>query len=247
MNEVEILKSIDHPHVVKVFEFFEDEQRIYIVMEFLDGGELFDKIQENDYFTESNAKQIMKDLLETINYLHNQNIVHRDLKPENILFNKEGVLKIADFGTSKVFEKQMHAVRGTVYYIAPEVLTENYDYKCDIWSLGVIFYILLCGYPPFFGKNDEEIIESIKIGKFDFNLPSFQYVSSDAKDLIQKMLQKSPQKRCSAQQALQHPWFKNKTLDNKVSSEHMKNLINFSAQNKLQQALYFYLINQTTS
>lgn len=207
MNEVEILKSIDHPHVVKIFEFFEDEQRLFIVMEYLDKGELFDQIKESRYFSENNARKIIQDLLETLNYLHSQSIVHRDLKPENVLFNKQGVLKIADFGTSKFYHKKMHAVKGTPYYIAPEVLQGNYDSKCDIWSLGVIFYILLCGYPPFNGSNNDKIIAAVKKGKFDFDLPSFDNVSKEGKDLITKMLTKSPQKRYSVQQALQHPWF----------------------------------------
>lgn len=101
----------------------------------------------------------------------------------------------------------MHNIKGTLYYIAPEVLGESYNEKCDIWSLGVIFFILLCGYPPFNGRNNEEIIASVRRGKFDFSYESFQYVSEEAKDLLKKMLTKNPKKRISAENALSHPWF----------------------------------------
>ena len=138
--------------------------------------------------------------MEAINYLHTKNIVHRDIKPENILFTKEGVLKIADFGTSKFFYKnKMTATHGTPYYIAPEVLDGSYDEKCDVWSVGVILYILLSGYPPFYGNSDEEIMIKVGKGKYDFKWKSFDVVSQQAKSLISKLLTKNVNKRCSAQ------------------------------------------------
>lgn len=123
MNEVEIMKHMDHPHIVKVFEYFETPKHIFIVMELLENGELFDKIKEVKQFNEAQAKTIIREILEAVNYLHKRNIVHRDLKPENILFSKNNVLKIADFGTSKFFVKsKMKSTHGTPYYIAPEVI-----------------------------------------------------------------------------------------------------------------------------
>lgn len=189
MNEVEIMKQIDHPHIVKIYEYFETEHHIFIVMELLEGGELFERIQNEKTFDEKAAKKIIKEILEAINYLHIKNIVHRDIKPENILFSKNGVLKIADFGTSKFFIKsKMKNTHGTPYYIAPEVLDGNYNEKCDVWSVGVILYILLSGYPPFYGNSDEEIMGRVTKGKYDFKWKTFDNVSSNAKNLIKKML-----------------------------------------------------------
>lgn len=162
MNEVEIMKHMDHPHIVKVYEFFENENHIFIVMELLENGELFDKIKQAQHFSESQAKKSIREILEAVNYLHKKKIVHRDLKPENILFSKNDVLKIADFGTSKFFSKtKMKKTHGTPYYIAPEVINGHYNEKCDVWSIGVIMYILLSGYPPFNGPNDEQIMEAV--------------------------------------------------------------------------------------
>lgn len=182
MKEVEIMKEIDHPHIVKIYEYFETDYHIFIVMELLENGDLFERIQKEDYFSEMAAKKIIKTLLEAVNYLHKKNIVHRDLKPENILFTKNDVLKIADFGTSKFKKKKkMRNTHGTPYYIAPEVINGNYNEKCDIWSIGVILYILLSGYPPFNGSDDEEIMENVETGKFDFDLEIFDFVSTTAK------------------------------------------------------------------
>lgn len=157
-------------------------------MENLEGGELFDKITEQEYFDEKNAWIVMKNCLEAVNYLHKKQCVHRDLKPENILFDKNGVLKIADFGTSKYNTKHMNDVQGTAYYIAPEVLKGDYDDKCDVWSLGVILYVLLSGYPPFGGSCNEDILEIVSRGKFNFDPIPFDGVSNEAKNLIEKML-----------------------------------------------------------
>lgn len=178
MNEVEIMKLIDHPHIVKIYEYFETELHIFIVMELLEGGELFEKIQKQKFFHEGKAKEIIRDILEALNYLHQRSIVHRDIKPENILFSKNDVLKIADFGTSKFFIKsKMKNTHGTPYYIAPEVLEGSYNEKCDVWSVGVIMYILLSGYPPFYGNCDEEIMMRALKGKFDFKWRTFNNVS----------------------------------------------------------------------
>lgn len=158
-NEINILKEIDHPNIVKMYEFFEDEKRYYIVTEICKGGELFDEILARGKFNEKDAAVLIKQVLSCINYCHSAKIVHRDLKPENILLeqNKEfDQIKIIDFGTSLVYDpnKKLDEKLGTPYYIAPEVLGKSYGSKCDIWSIGVIVYILLSGIPPFNGKDD---------------------------------------------------------------------------------------------
>ncbi len=222
-------------------------------MELISGGELFDKIQENHHFTEQKAAKVFKSILEGVNYLHKKHIVHRDLKPENILFTEEGTLKIVDFGTSKIFstKKKMKNCHGTPYYIAPEVLKENYDEKCDIWSLGVIMYILLSGLPPFNGVNDEEIMAAVEKGKFDFHPPEFKKVSSLAKNFIKQMLTYKPSKRINSEEALQNPWFNivddKETGDDFLSPDVLRNIKSFSSKTKMQQAIYYFLVNQMAS
>lgn len=182
------------------------------MIELCSGGELFDKILNESKFDERKAAKTMEQILSAVNYCHKNKVVHRDLKPENILYDTkkpDAVLKIVDFGTSVVFEakQRMNQKLGTPYYIAPEVLDKNYDEKCDIWSCGVIMYIILCGYPPFNGQNDQVIMERVKIGKFNFDTQEWKQISQEAKNLISNMLQKDPAKRFSAEQCLQDKWF----------------------------------------
>ena len=158
----------DHPNVIKLYEYFEDDKNVYLVTELCEGGELFDRIVKNEYFNEALAAKTFKMILMALNYCHSQNIVHRDLKPENFLYstNEESSdLKIIDFGLSKILAKgklqRMKSRAGTPYYISPEVLTGNYDVSCDMWSAGCILYILLCGYPPFYGDHNQEILSMV--------------------------------------------------------------------------------------
>ena len=158
-NEINVLKDLDHPNILKMYEFFEDEKRYYIVTDICKGGELFDEIVKKGKFGEQDASVLIKQVLSCINYCHVNHIVHRDLKPENILLetNKEfDQIKIIDFGTSLVVKdgEKLDEKLGTPYYIAPEVLQKNYGAKCDIWSIGVITYIILSGIPPFNGASD---------------------------------------------------------------------------------------------
>ena len=192
-SEINILRSLDHPNIVKIFEYFEDEKRYYIVQEHIQGGELFDEIIAKGKFNEKDAAVLMKQLLSCISYCHSHNIVHRDLKPENVLLeaSKEfDQIKVIDFGTAQVFRKGEHLKEtiGTPYYIAPEVLNHNYGKECDIWSLGVMAYIILSGLPPFNGGTDAEIMSSIKTGKFSFAPKVWTGISQQAKDFIKSML-----------------------------------------------------------
>jgi calcium-dependent protein kinase len=160
-NEINILKTLDHPNILKIHESYECEKRYYIVTDICKGGELFDEITKNKFFTENNAAQVMHALLRCLKYLHQEGIVHRDLKPENLLLeehkNYEQV-KLIDFGTAKKFSQKdlpITQMVGTPYYIAPEVIKKSYDEKCDLWSAGVIMYIILSGQPPFGGRNEK--------------------------------------------------------------------------------------------
>mmetsp|Transcript_9411 Transcript_9411/g.14440 ORF Transcript_9411/g.14440 Transcript_9411/m.14440 type:complete len:555 (-) Transcript_9411:311-1975(-) len=218
-REVEILQTVDHPNIIKLIDIYEDEKYLHLVMELCEGGELFDRIisktqSDEGHYSEKDAASIAQKILRAINYCHTiHNICHRDLKPENFIFktkDEDSELKIIDFGLSR-FEDTSQAMTtrvGTPYYIAPEVLSRKYDKACDLWSIGVITYILLCGYPPFYGDTDAEIFSSVRKGEFNFPSPEWDNVSSESKDLIQKLLVKEPSKRMSAAQALDHDWFK---------------------------------------
>nr|3DXN_A Chain A, Calmodulin-like domain protein kinase isoform 3 [Toxoplasma gondii] len=211
LDEVAVLKQLDHPNIMKLYEFFEDKRNYYLVMEVYRGGELFDEIILRQKFSEVDAAVIMKQVLSGTTYLHKHNIVHRDLKPENLLLeskSRDALIKIVDFGLSAHFEVggKMKERLGTAYYIAPEVLRKKYDEKCDVWSCGVILYILLCGYPPFGGQTDQEILKRVEKGKFSFDPPDWTQVSDEAKQLVKLMLTYEPSKRISAEEALNHPW-----------------------------------------
>ncbi|CDI75549.1 CAM kinase, CDPK family, putative [Eimeria praecox] len=212
-QEISIMKSLDHPNIIKLFETFEDHKNVYLVMELCRGGELFDRIIEQGYFSEAYACSLMRCILAALFYLHRHGIVHRDLKPENFMFldkGKDAPFKIIDFGLATRFSNNsyMSTRAGTPFYVAPQVLQGKYTYKCDMWSAGVILYILLCGYPPFHGENDAEILARVKVGRYKFNEQDWKGVSNEAKDLVRKLMAFDPHQRLSAEQALNHPWIK---------------------------------------
>lgn len=165
----------------------------------------------------------MKKILSAVKHLHEHGIVHRDLKPENFIFNDktdDAEIKLIDFGLSKRFgqikdinpKEKMHTIVGTPYYVAPEVLKGDYDFSCDVWSLGVILYIMLCGYPPFDGDSNKEIFKKVLKSKLEFDAEDWDEVSREAKELISKMLEKDPSKRISVIETLNHPWFKHSVV-----------------------------------
>ena len=242
-NEISVLRDLDHPNILKMYEFFEDEKRYYIVTDICKGGELFDEILNRGKFSEKDAAVLMKQVLSCINYCHQNRIVHRDLKPENILLeqNKEfDQIKIIDFGTSLYFKEnqKLSEKLGTPYYIAPEVLAKNYNEKCDIWSCGVITYIVLSGIPPFNGASDQEIMKRVKTGKFAFSDPCWKNISDQAKDFITQLLTMDINKRPSAADALKHPWIEQaneqiSNVSNDVAMTALSNLQNFNAKSKL--------------
>ena len=215
LNEINILRTMDHPGILKIFEFYSSKQNYSIVTELCPGGELFQQIIDKGPFTERYSAYVMYQIFSAVNYCHKMHIVHRDLKPENILIvgkDREGLptIKICDFGTSKMFEKGAveRKLVGSSYYIAPEVLKKHYNEKCDVWSCGVIMYILLSARPPFGGEDDNEIMERVSTGKYDLESPPFNKLSKNSIDLIKRLLTMDPEQRISAEQALNHPWFK---------------------------------------
>lgn len=251
IEEVSILKELDHPNIVKVNEFYQNSKYFFIVTEYLEGGELFDRIVEQNYFSEEQACSIMEQILSAVVYLHKHNFVHRDLKPENIIFETrkaDSPIKVIDFGTSTYFNSgssKLHKKLGTPYYIAPEVLKRNYDEKCDVWSCGVILYILLCGYPPFNGPDDKVIFKRVLEGKFIFAEEDWCEISKSAMKLIRKMLTYDANKRITAEQALNSEWIQQKRFDdsNVNTTKVLKNLMRFRASFKLQKAVLLYVIS----
>ncbi|KAG1713488.1 hypothetical protein DVH05_001275 [Phytophthora capsici] len=214
VQEIDILKDLSHPNIITLCDVYDGEGPMcFLVMEFAEGGELFDRIIAKEYYTEAEAKKVVKVVAKVLRYCHSDGVTHRDLKPENLLYKDEtenSAIKIADFGFAKLVteETNMSTMCGTPGYYAPEIVRKlPYDSKCDIWSLGVIAYILLCGFPPFYDENQVEEMRKILNGDFEFVAPYFDGVSQLAKDLICKMLVVQPSKRLSAQEVLDHPWF----------------------------------------
>lgn len=255
LREKDVLRQMDNPHIIKTYEFFTDELNFYVVTEYCSGGDLFDKITKLMSFSENHAAEIMSQILSGVVYCHSKNIVHRDLKPENILFSSqspEAVLKIIDFGFADYFfdNTKLTASLGTCYYVAPEVINGSYDCKCDIWSLGVILYILLVGFPPFNGANDDAIFSKIRLGVYSLDHKEWKNISETAKDLVRKMLCYDPAQRITAKEALSHPWISNalgsKTdfVESKLAFENMKNLQSFASASKLQEAIWAFMVNQ---
>lgn len=210
MKEVKIISNLNHPNIVRYITHYQSRRFFYIVMEYLGGGDLFQKVIAEEEFAEIEAANIMQKLLKSVAYLHNRGIIHRDLKPENIMYTSYGELKIIDFGFSVETDTLLNdSLVGTSYYIAPEIITNGiFTTKCDIWSLGIIMHAMISGYIPICGRSLEEIYNHIKNYKGPtFNTNIWNNISNDAKDLLKKMLEPSHIKRISASDALNHPWF----------------------------------------
>mmetsp|Transcript_10884 Transcript_10884/g.23588 ORF Transcript_10884/g.23588 Transcript_10884/m.23588 type:complete len:492 (-) Transcript_10884:271-1746(-) len=233
-REVALLKECEHPNIIQLVEVHEDQKYLHLITELCTGGELFDRIiektqSEEGHFSERDAAGLVLCILDAIAYCHDQKgIVHRDLKPENFLFSskdEDAVIKIIDFGLSRHDDMQkgiMNTKVGTPYYVAPEVLNREYTKSCDIWSIGVITYILLCGYPPFYGDTDNQIFDSVRTARFDFPSPDWDEISDAAKDFISKLLKRDPSKRLSASDALNHPWIKMNAVPAPVANHRSK-------------------------
>ena len=260
-NEIEILKKIDHPNIMKIFEFFEDDENIYLVNEFCGGGDVANLHDKYGIFPEFLLKYIMSQVFLAISFLHSNKVVHGDIKRENIAFVYNGnyktkeefekfyskifkdkdiqselneasgmnnlseeaqniikelcnyEIKILDFGSAKMkkrdkIKQKLTGIVGTAYYCSPEVIKEKYDFECDEWACGIMMYILLTGIPPFYGEEEEIIFKNILSQEINLNIPQFNSISKNCKDLIKSLCNKNPEKRIKSEEALNHPFFK---------------------------------------
>uniref|UniRef100_A0A8L0DPK6 Calcium/calmodulin-dependent protein kinase 1Da n=1 Tax=Oncorhynchus mykiss TaxID=8022 RepID=A0A8L0DPK6_ONCMY len=242
-NEINVLRKIKHENIVALEDIYESSNHLYLIMQLVSGGELFDRIVEKGFYTEKDASTLIRQVLDAVDYLHKLGIVHRDLKPENLLYfnpQDESKIMISDFGLSKMEGSGdvMSTACGTPGYVAPEVLAQKpYSKAVDCWSIGVIAYILLCGYPPFYDENDSKLFEQILKADYEFDAPYWDDISDSAKDFIGSLMEKDPAKRFTCDQALRHPWIAGdtalcKNIHESVSRQIRKNF----AKSKWRQA-----------
>ncbi|KEH23660.1 calmodulin-domain kinase CDPK protein [Medicago truncatula] len=242
-REVEIMRHMPkHNNIVTLKDTYEDDNAVHLVMELCEGGELFDRIVARGHYTERAAAAVTKTIVEVVQMCHKHGVMHRDLKPENFLFaNKKetAALKAIDFGLSVFFKpgERFNEIVGSPYYMAPEVLKRNYGPEVDIWSAGVILYILLCGVPPFWAETEQGVAQAIIRSVVDFKRDPWPKVSDNAKDLVKKMLNPDPKRRLTAQEVLDHPWLINaKKAPNVSLGETVRaRLKQFSVMNKLKK------------
>mmetsp|Transcript_16142 Transcript_16142/g.32676 ORF Transcript_16142/g.32676 Transcript_16142/m.32676 type:complete len:361 (-) Transcript_16142:1509-2591(-) len=242
LAEINVIKSVCHPNIVRTYDLFNTKRILYFVMEYCEGGELFDVIADAGRFSELNASQVMRSIVKGVQYLHLHDIVHRDIKPENVLcVDQEWPLqvKICDFGLAGFIRDAglESSLIGTPGYVAPEIVTHQpYGAAVDLWSCGVLLYIMLSGKMPFFGRTDQECLKRIAEGRYTFPEKEWGNISADAKSLVKGLLQIDPKKRLTARACLVHRWLDS----NQVSDEPIPNDLSgiHSSQRKFRKAVH---------
>jgi len=248
-NEIRVLRRLDHPNVVKLLEAYESKASVYLVMELVTGGELFDRIVEKGSYTEKDAADLIKQVLSAVAYMHSEGVVHRDLKPENLLYassDEDSKIMISDFGLSKMEDSGIMATAcGTPGYVAPEVLAQKpYGKAVDVWSIGVISYILLCGYPPFYDENDANLFAQILKGEFEFDSPYWDDISSEAKEFIRQLMCVDVDRRLSCESALQHAWITGAKSEKNIHASVSEQLKKNFAKSRWRQAYHAIAVSR---
>ena len=263
-NEMNTLKKLSHPNIVKIYEFYQSDNCYYLINEFLKEGNIHDYINKGN-LSEQQLSVIFYQIFTGLSYLHENNIYHKDIKPENILISKKESdlltdeeyfwIQIMDYGYAKLFEdNKKENTAGNIYYLAPEVLDKEYNEKSDIWSVGIILYMFLVGKAPFDGLNNEEIMNSIKTKEYNVNNEKLNHFSEEIRDLLKGLLNKNSEDRLSAKQALNHQWFKKfngrKLFGNfreKEIQPYIDNLFNYTFNSKIQQLVMAFLVRNLPS
>ncbi|KAK8604939.1 hypothetical protein V6N13_082402 [Hibiscus sabdariffa] len=242
-REVQIMHHLTgQPNIVELKGAYEDKRSVHLVMELCAGGELFDRIIAEGHYTERAAASLLRTIVQIVHTCHSMGVIHRDLKPENFLLlskEEDSPLKATDFGLSAFYKpgEEFKDIVGSAYYIAPEVLKRKYEPEADIWSIGVILYILLSGSPPFWAESENGIFNSILRGHIDFNSDPWPEISTQAKDVVSKMLNSDPKKRLTASQVLSHPWIKEdgEAPDTPLDNAVLNRLKQFKAMNNFKK------------
>jgi calcium-dependent protein kinase len=254
LNELSILSILDHPNVIKLHETYEDENSYYLVMEHLSGGDVFHRIDKMERLDERFIARVLYKIISAINYCHSIGVVHRDIKPDNILFSDESEqaeVKIIDYGLGKKFSSQysdlMHSFIGTPYFVAPEVINQEYNSNCDMWSIGATAYMLFTGTPPFNGICRTQVLNGISKKEADFTPSRWGHVSEEALDFVKKLLIKDPRKRMTSQTSLKHNFFNKINLEvhdiQQIDTETLKNLRQFQIPHKFKKLILGSLID----
>jgi len=241
-DEIGILPQLNHPNIIKFYEYFETSSKLFIITELCSGGDLFDRLAQREFYTEVDAQKILRTLASVLEYCHKKKIVHRDLKPENILIltpDEDSPIKVADFGFATILDSEGYAntLLGTLRYCAPEVLLKKrYDAAVDCWTFGVIMYTLLVGYPPFHSENPNELYHKIIHAEYKFDPEFWGNVSDSAKDLIEKLLVLDPAKRLTVDGILSHPWISD-TVEAKDITPALNELRSFVNRRRLKRSV----------
>jgi len=253
-SEIEALLKLNHSNIVRMKHIYESPIEVFIVLELADGGELFDRIVRKGHYSEKEAARVVNQVLSALEYSHGKGIVHRDIKPENILYqsaSEDSPVKISDFGFAKAFDEDtiMMTFCGTIGYCAPEVIQKHpYSSSVDIWSLGVVLYILLCGYEPFWDEAGEvNVTKKIVRGEYEFESPYWDDISKPAREFVVQMMTVEAQKRPSATQALENPWVRGHTAQDTHLKRTQDRIREFNAKRKFKAATHAVLAAQRVS
>lgn len=244
-DEVAILASLSHPHIVPLIDFFDEKDCYFLVMELMSGGDLFDRIGKKKSYSEADARDLVVKMLKAVAYCHARKIAHCDMKPKNLLLmsdDNDSFIKLADFGfAARVHEpKSLTKQCGTPFFVAPEILMRKaYDHNSDMWSVGCIVFLLLSGNLPFMGRSQKELFRKIVAGKYEFKDEDWSGISEDAKDLVRRMLVLNPDERISSSEAIRHKWLKTSRdrlslISLQSTSQRLKT---FNARMKLRSAM----------